>query len=347
MRGAELKLNKKMKILVIGSSGFIGKYLCDRLSYYGHKVIGLDIKVPVKRDILSEFILGNILNPEVVEKAVKEVEAIVLLAAKHHDFGISKDEFFNVNVRGMENILKCASEAGIMKFIFYSTVAVYGKVETFSTEDTPAVPISDYGKSKLAAEGTLREWVSQEPKREVVIIRPVVVFGPGNFANMYNLIDKIYRGRFIFAGEGQNIKSVAYVENLVEATTFLLERLKPGMEIYNYSDYPQMNTEEIARNIARYLSCEIPKFKIPLGLAMAAASIFDLMGKITGYNFPITANRIKKFNTPTIYMSDKIRKAGFNPPIELSEGFKRMAEWYLQSGKNAQQIRQKDGESES
>ena len=281
-----------------------------------------------------------------LEKTVKGVEAIVLLAAKHHDFGISKDEFFNVNVRGMENTLKCAAKAGVKKFILYSTVAVYGKAETSSTEDTLTAPVSDYGKSKLEAEGILREWVSQEPAREAVIIRPVVVFGPGNFANMYNLIDKIYRRRFIFAGKGQNIKSVAYVENLVEATVFLLERLKPGIEIYNYSDYPQMNTEEIVRNIAACLSCEIPKFRIPLGFAMAAAGIFDLLGKITGYNFPITANRIKKFNTPTVYMSDKIRKAGFNPPIGLSEGFRRMAEWYLQSGKNDQQIRQKDEESE-
>lgn len=336
-----------MKILITGSSGFIGNYLCNRLSYYGHEIAGLDNRPPVKKDILPGFILGDILNPEDVEKAIKGAEVIVHLAAKHHDFGISKDEFFNVNVRGMENILKRASEAGIKKFIFYSTAAVYGKVETFSTEDTLAAPISDYGKSKLAAEEVLREWVSREPRREAAILRPVVVFGPGNFANMHNLIDKIYRKKFIFAGEGKNIKSVAYVENLVEATIFLLERLRPGIEIYNYSDYPQMNTEEIVRNIATYLSCEIPKFKIPLGFALAAASIFDLLGKITGYNFPITANRIKKFNTPTVYRSDKIREAGFNPPIGLSEGFKRMAEWYLRSGKNAQQIRQKDEEGES
>ena len=64
VRGTELKLNKKMKILIIGSSGFIGNYLCDRLSYYGHKVIGLDNKAPVKKNILSEFILGDILNAE-------------------------------------------------------------------------------------------------------------------------------------------------------------------------------------------------------------------------------------------------------------------------------------------
>jgi nucleoside-diphosphate-sugar epimerase len=80
---------------------------------------------------------------------------------------------------------------------------------------------------------------------------------------------------------------------------------------------------------------------------MAAASIFDLLGKITGYNFPITAKRIKKFNTSTVYMSDKIRKAGFSPPIELSEGLRRMAEWYLNGGRNAQQMRQKDEEGES
>lgn len=335
-----------MKILIIGSSGFIGNYLSDRLSYYGHKVIGLDNRVPAKKDILSGFVLGDILNPKDIEKAALGVDAIVHLAAKHHDFGISRDEFFKVNVQGMKNILKCATEAGIKKFIFYSSAAVYGEVKTSSTEDTLTAPVSDYGNSKLAAEDVLREWVSQGAARQAVIIRPVVVFGPGNFANMYNLIDKIYKKRFIFAGGGKNIKSVAYVENLAEATIFLLERLKPGIEIYNYSDYPQMNTEEIVRNIAAYLSCKIPKFKVPIGPAMAAAGIFDLLGKVTGYNFPITANRIKKFNTPTVHMSDKIRNAGFSPPVELSKGFRRMAEWYLNGGRNAQQIRQKGEEGE-
>lgn len=326
-----------MKILITGSSGFIGSYLSSRLLRNGYKVTGLDNRAPAKKDILSEFILGDILSLEDIERAARGVDAIVHLAAKHHDFGISKDEFFNVNVKGIDNILKCATVAGIKKFIFYSSVAVYGAVKTFGTENTLTAPASDYGNSKLAAEQVLREWVSQDPAREAVIIRPVVVFGPGNFANMYNLVDKIHRRKFIFAGEGKNIKSMAYVENLVEATAFLLERLKPGIEIYNYSDYPQMNTEEIVRRIAAYLSCEIPKFKLPLGPAIAAASIFDLMGKITGYNFPITANRIKKFNTPTVHRSDKIRKAGFSPPVELSEGLRKMVEWYLQSGRNTQQ----------
>lgn len=336
-----------MKILIIGSSGFIGNHLSARLSHYGHQVVGLDNRAPEKKDALTGFILGDILNPDDTKKACGGVDAIVHLAAKHHDFGISKDEFFKVNVQGMENILKCAAESGIKKFIFYSTVAVYGEIKTPGSENTAPMPVSDYGKSKLAAEEILRKWVSRDHERQAAIIRPVVVFGPGNFANMYNLIDKIYKKRFIFAGKGKNVKSVAYVENLAEATIFLLERLKPGIETYNYSDYPQMNTEQIVRHISDYLSCRIPRFRIPLRTAMAAAGIFDILGKITGYNFPITANRIKKFNTSTVYLSDKIRKAGFCPPVELSEGFRRMAKWYLNCGNNAQQIRRRDDEGES
>ena len=76
----------------------------------------------------------------------------------------------------------------------------------------------------------------------------------------------------------------------------------------------------------------MPRFRIPLRPAMMATGIFDLLGKLTGYNFPITANRIKKFNTPTHHMAEKIKAMGFKPKVNLYEGFKRMAEWYLNNG---------------
>ena len=95
------------------------------------------------------------------------------------------------------------------------------------------------------------------------------------------------------------------------------------------SDYPQMTIEEIVRLIAHNLSRGMPRFKLPLGFALAAAGIFDLLGKITKYNFPITAYRIKKFNTSTHHKSDKIRELGFKQPVSLPDGFARMIRWYL------------------
>ena len=318
-----------MKILLIGNSGFIGTYLSKKLLSSGHEVVGMDINPPKDEKSVSDFHLGDVTNLQDIIKASFGVEAIINLAAKHHDFGVSRDEFFKVNVQGTKNALDCATKYGIKKFIFYSSVAIYGDVKTFSTEDTLPAPVNDYGRSKLEAEKLINVWAYEDSTRQAVIIRPTVVFGANNYANMYNLIDKIYRKRFIFVGEGKNIKSVAYVENLVDATIFLIQKFKTGLEIYNYSDYPQMTSQEISIIISHYLNRNIPNLKFPLNAAIVLASVFDLTAKFTGYNFPITAARIKKFNTSTYHKSEKIRALGFEPKIELSDGFRRMAEWYL------------------
>ncbi len=319
-----------MKILIIGSEGFIGNFLSRKLRDKGYEVIGMD-KHSDKKQMPYRFVNGDILNPEDILFAAKDADAIIHLAAAHHDFGITEEEFFDVNVKGTQNILDCAHKLGIKKYIFYSSVAVYGNSTDCADENTASNPVNTYGKSKLEAENLIHKWAKENPKREAMILRPCVIFGPNNFANTYKLINSIYRKRFFFVGKGDNIKSVAYIENLVDATIFLLERLKPGIDVYNYSDYPQMTISQTVKTISKHLSCDIPKFRVPLTPAIMLTSIFDLLGKILSVNFPITAFRIKKFNMSTQFGSEKIRSAGFKQKISLSEGFRRMIEWYLNS----------------
>jgi nucleoside-diphosphate-sugar epimerase len=319
-----------MKILVIGSTGFIGQFLIKKLVEKKHEVVGLDIN-PGSEDLstLCTCFIGDMLSSEDILKAAQGVDLIITLAAKHHDFGVTREEFFKVNETGTQILLDCAMKLGIKKLIFYSTVAVYGTQKDPSTESMPPEPDNNYGESKLAAEKVIQKWTDEDNSRCVIIIRPTVIFGPNNYANVYNLIDKIYKKKFIFVGKGDNIKSVAYVENLVDANIFLINKLKPGIQIFNYSDEPQMNISQIVEVIGTHLPYGAPKIKLPLFLAVSLGSIFDLLTKITGRNLPITAARMKKFATATHHTSRKIRKQGFKQEIETTEGFRRMIDWYL------------------
>ncbi|MEO0184693.1 MAG: NAD-dependent epimerase/dehydratase family protein [candidate division WOR-3 bacterium] len=224
----------------------------------------------------------------------------------------------------------------IKNLIYYSSVAVYGTQDKPTTEESPLTPDTDYGRSKLAAENAILKWAEEDKSRSVIIIRPTVIFGLENYGNVYNLIDKIYKRRFIFVGDGSNIKSVAYVENLVDATIFLMDHLKPGVQIFNYSDEPQMTTREIVEIITEFIPNSVPRFKIPLSIAVSLGSIFDILAKVTGYNFPITAKRMKKFNTATHHKAEKIRQLGFEQKISIKKGFKRMVDWYLMKTKGDQ-----------
>ncbi|MEO0096331.1 MAG: NAD-dependent epimerase/dehydratase family protein, partial [candidate division WOR-3 bacterium] len=243
-----------MRILIIGHTGFIGKFLTDQLAAWNHKIIGLDVKEPsVEQRNICESICGDILSPGDVTKSLQGVDIVISLAAKHHDFGITKEEYFRVNEGGTINLLNCMSKLNINNLIFYSSVAVYGTQDKPTTEDSFTTPDTDYGKSKLAAEKAILKWVEENNTRSAIIIRPTVIYGPENYGNVYNLIDKIYKKRFIFVGDGSNIKSVAYVENLVDATVFLIDHLKPGVQIFNYSDEPQMTTREIVNIITEFM----------------------------------------------------------------------------------------------
>jgi nucleoside-diphosphate-sugar epimerase len=321
-----------MRISIVGHAGFIGEFLVKKLAALGHSLRGLDIQEPSEdQKNLCTCFIGSILSPEDVRNAIKDTDMVIALAAKHHDFGVTREEFFNVNETGTQILLDAMTRQEINKLVFYSTVAVYGSQDEPTTEETQPEPDSDYGESKLAAEKLVAKWSNGDSKRSSVVIRPTVVFGPHNYANVYNLIDKIYRKRFFFVGKGDNIKSVAYVENLADATIFAIQHIQPGIEILNYSDEPQMTTSQIVDIISDIMQRGLPKLRIPLRLATSIGSAFDLLAKLTGRNLPITAARMRKFATATHHKSGKIREMGFKQKVTIREGFDRMVEWYLRT----------------
>jgi len=143
------------------------------------------------------------------------------------------------------------------KFIFYSTVAVYGANDFEADEQTSYAPFNDYGESKLAGEKIIETWASEDAERQILIVRPVVVYGPNNYANMFRLLDNIYFKRFFMVGDGKNKKSTAYVENLVEATLHMMARMGPGIEVFNYCDLPPSSILEHIPDPLPYLKHKV------------------------------------------------------------------------------------------
>jgi nucleoside-diphosphate-sugar epimerase len=118
----------------------------------------------------------------------------------------------------------------------------------------------------------------------------------------------------------------------VQATEFLMKNMRPGVEIFNYADEPQMTTEELVGLIARAAGVPKPGFVIPYWPAYLAAKGLDLVGAITRKEFSITSVRLKKFNTATRFQSDKIRSRGFKPAFSIAEGLASTIQWYRNEG---------------
>jgi nucleoside-diphosphate-sugar epimerase len=318
-------------ILLSGGSGFIGGHFHQAIP--NEKLVNLDLEKPTFKH-QAKFVQGDIRVKDDVKRAIQNngIKTILSLAAKHHDFGIGHDEYFDTNEEATRVICETATEFGINEIVFYSSVAVYGIRPDISTEAMEPQPDSPYGASKLAGEKVLEKWAAEQPGRKVLIMRPTLVFGRNNMANMRNLIVQIDSGLYFHLGKADNVKSIAYVENLVKATLFLIERLKPGVAIYNYADEPQLTTRQIGETIAAALGRKI-RLTLPRTLGVMLGVPFDIAIKLTGKNLPISSARIKKLGTSTHHSAKKLFSEGFKPAFTTIDGLRKMVEWYKSSKK--------------
>ncbi len=320
-----------MHSLLTGSSGYIGSRLVPRLSQKGHTLRGVD-RNDQKVNDLSTFVHGDLCDLEVAREAVNGVDQILHLAAAKGDWGISEEEYYRDNLDATRNVIEAGVEAGVKDWVFYSTVSTLGPHHEAVDEETGFNAINPYGASKAEAEKLFHQLAEDDPEVRVLIIRPSVVYGPGNppSTNIYRLVDAIYNRRFAVVGSGEAIKSTSYIENLLEATLFLMERMEQGVQTYIYVDEPALTTGTLVERIYKLLGKSPPSWHIPLSVASPIATVSDWAADLTGIDFPITAARIEKFNRSTNFDASKIREEGFEQPVSNENALRTTVEWHLQ-----------------
>ncbi len=321
-----------MSILVTGSSGLVGSRMSKRLKDRGHRVVGVDRNANSPSE-LDRFVHGDLAEEEVRSRALDDVDAVIHLAAAKDDWGISDEAFCFENLEITSRLIQDARARDIHDWVFYSSVAAMGPGDEPRSEDAPMNPDGAYGTSKMQAERLFREYAEEVPEMSCTIIRPSIIFGPGHFSytNVHRLIEAIRRNRFLMVGEGQAIKTTSYIENVIEATLYLWERQKEGVQTYIYVDEPVRTTEALVDDIYRLLGKRRPGVHIPLELAKSIAWVADVAAGWTGINFPITAARIEKFNTSTNYDASAIREEGFKQPVGIEEALEKTVEWHLEN----------------
>ena len=345
MNGPRRVEELSVKILVTGGSGFIGGYFHRELTARGHGIVNLDLIPPSGSVAGSPFVQGDVRDPKAVERAINHfgepVDRVVHLAAAHHDFGIEHDTYYDVNENGARVLCDAMDASGVSELTFYSTVAIYGHGSEPVTEDSPKDFINPYGGSKWAGEQVFMGWTEKGANdkgapRRCLTIRPTVTFGPNNFANMYSLIRQIHSGKYAQFGKASNIKSLSYVENIVDATLHLWDHEgRAAYDPFNWIDKPDLTSAEIAITIRESLGKSSHPLTVPLWLGLLAGIPFDVVIKLTGKNLPISTARIKKlFCMQTKYEADKVLATGYTPKVPLKEGIDRMVKWYLAEGKD-------------
>lgn len=317
-----------MKIAITGGEGFIGQRLIPLLEQAGHTCTIIDKRHINPVDVRDEPAL---------REALKGVDAVYNLAAEHNDNVTPISLYYDVNVQGMRNLLSAMDANGVKRIIFTSSFAIYGLNTGEPDETGAAAPFNDYGKTKWEAEEVLQSWAAKDSSAQVTIVRPVVVFGEGNRGNVYNLIDQIARDKFVMVGNGKNKKSIAYVGNVAAFLQFVLPQTD-HVQVYNYADKPDLDMNELIDVLYTKMNKAKPALKIPYGVGLAGGWGLDILGRITGRKFPISAVRIEKFCADTISDASKARAAGFTPEYSLEQGLERMINFDFNASKNARPL---------
>ena len=306
-----------MDINVIGGSGFIGTRLCAKLeqgkNYSSMRIV--DKVISKKYPKIS--VVGDVREKDALDLAISTGAVIINLAAEHRDDVKPTSLYDDVNVGGAKNICDIARRKNVTKIIFTSSVAVYGFAPIGTDENGVIAPFNDYGRTKYAAEQVFREWQAEEPeKRCLVIIRPTVVFGEQNRGNVYNLLRQMASGRFVMIGDGENRKSMAYVENVVSFIEYSLN-FPAGVHVYNYIDKPDFSMNDLIVSVKRILGKpEKIGIRLPYVAGYMIGKGFDLVSLVTKKQFTVSSIRVKKFCSNSVF-GTSVEQTGFIRPVPL------------------------------
>lgn len=235
-----------MKIAVTGAGGFIGSALTQVLTGEGHDVL------PLSRNELSDPDFSG-------------VETVVHCAALAHRTGAERpdaDTFDAVNHRLAVELAAKAKAAGVRRFVFVSTIYTIAGNPSPLTPDMPLRPRDDYGRAKAKAEADLRELNGIE----VVIARPVLVYGPGARANLKALIKLCDSGLPLPFGLADNRRSFVSLENVAHALTFLsvAPAEKVAGRVFHLAEPQPRSTKELVTKLRAALGKPVRLVPVPL-----------------------------------------------------------------------------------
>lgn len=259
------------------------------------------------------------------EQVVAGQDVIIHSAARVHVMNdLSANplaEFRTVNVDGTLNLARQAAAAGVKRFIFISSIKVNGegtlRGNPYTAFDTPA-PEDPYGISKMEAEQGLR-LIADETGMEVVIIRPVLVYGPGVKANFLSMMRWVHKGIPLPLGAINNSRSLVSLDNLADLIVTCIDHPAAANQTFLVSDGEDLSTTELLRRVGAALGKPARLLPVPPKLLDFGASLF---GK------KAVAQRL--LGSLQVDISHTCSTLGWKPPVTVDEALAKTAAFYLE-----------------
>lgn len=280
---------------VTGASGFVGRYVVNTLAAQGHAVRAIARCEPQNLERSVTWARSpDLTTPGDWATVVAGLDVVIHAAARVHVMNDKVAEplpaFQAANVNGTLALARAAAAQGVRRFVFVSSIKVNGeRTEPGApfTPDSQPAPIDPYGVSKLEAEQALT-LLCAETGMELVIVRPVLVYGPGVKANFRALLNAVARGIPLPFGRVENARSLVFVGNLADLIARAALHPAAAGGTFLVSDGQDLSTAALIGEIARAMGRPARLISVPPAWLRGAgrllgrrAAIDRLLGSLT------------------------------------------------------------------
>lgn len=311
--------------LITGATGFVGGALIRRLIADGVSPVAAIRRKSIDWPTQCSVVEVGDLEPNTDwSVSLAGIKSVVHAAARVH---VMKDqsadplaEFRRVNVAGTLNFARQAATVGVSRFVFLSSIKVNGEQtqigHSFTANDTPN-PSDPYGISKCEAEAGLRR-IAEQTGMEVVIIRPVLVYGPGVKGNFLSMMRWLYKGIPLPLGAINNARSYVALDNLVDLIVTCLRHPAAANHIFLAADGEDLSTTELLRRMGSALGGAARLIPVPTSLLETGAALLgrnDIAQRLCG------SLQVDIYKARTLL--------GWKPIISVDEGLRRAAQAFL------------------
>lgn len=330
-----------MDILVTGANGLLGRQVVTMLQERGDAVRALVLPSEdagwLEHRGVSVF-RGDLRSRESLVEPMRGVDGLLNLAGMMGLWS-SMQDYYDVNVTGVETIAREAMKAGVRRMVHISSWRVYGNaVGVPCREDMPFKPLSEpYSITKVQGEQVLQRLIKHEGL-PVSIIRPGTFFGPGDRLHFGQLADRLRSRASLVIGSGENAVPFVYVSDVALGVVLALDNERAIGEAYNITTDEVMTQAELIQAVADEVGAQFPKLHVPYAVMYAAALAAERIAQLPGYpGHPlVTRMGVTVFGADNRHSIDKARRQlGFSPQVTLREGVRLSGEWYRQQRKDA------------
>lgn len=325
-------------VVIFGGLGFIGSHFADFLLKHSSakKIYLVDINVldNVKSDLRIKFlcnnpriifVFGDVRKPLNWLNIDGRVDLIANFAAVHREPGHENHEYFSTNLLGAQNVCEWAHNIDCNLILFTSSISPYGVSESIKDESTLPIPVTAYGASKLVAEKIHQIWQAAViDSRYLIIVRPGVVFGPGEGGNVSRLIKAVIHRYFFYMGNQSTRKAGVYVKELCNAMWWVMQEQKKNGEsviLFNMSMNPGPSIGDYVKTVCKTQGIKRFVPTVPYKLLISVAYVIDFLAKPFGIKHPFNPVRIRKLVRSNNIVPTYLDEHGYQFQYSLESAF--------------------------